>query len=83
MVNTDDGYDLLLSNKEKLAIEIAKIKSQHDMTTLEAIVLFCEVNECDILDIVPAISRTLREEIYEDAVKNRLILEDTKVSKLL
>lgn len=50
------------------------------MNTIDAIVYFCEQNECDVSEIVTALDRTLKEELWEDALSERYIIAKKKGS---
>lgn len=66
--------EITLSNKEKFSLELSRIKVQHNLNTIDAIIFFCDQNECDVVEIVSAIDRTIKEELWEDALKERYIL---------
>jgi hypothetical protein len=72
--------EITLSNKEKFALEISRIKRNHNLNTIDAIVFFCEENECDIMDIIPVIDVRLKEEMWNVAIENRYILEKKQPS---
>lgn len=66
--------DIVLSNKQKFSLEIARLRSKHNIDTLEAIMLFVENNDCDILDVVPVIDRSIKEKLWEAFKKDRYVL---------
>lgn len=67
--------EITLTNKEKFALEISRIKINNNFNTIDAIIYFCEKNECDVLDIISVIDRRLKEEIWEAALEDRYILD--------
>ncbi len=68
--------DIVLSNKQKFTLEISRLSSNHSVSTLEAIMMFIEQNECDVLDIVPVIDRSIKEQLWECAKEERYILHE-------
>jgi hypothetical protein len=67
--------EITLSNSERFSLDVIRIKKDHNCTTIEAIVEFCEINQCEYQDVINAnlIDRNLKELIWEDAVKQRQV----------
>ena len=68
--------DIILTNKQKFSLEISRLSALHDIDTLEAIMMFIEVNECDVLDIVPVIDRSISEKLWESFKDQRYVLNE-------
>jgi len=50
--------------------EISVICSEHSMTYIDAVLSYCEDNDLDVEEILPLISRPLKERIKVDASNN-------------
>lgn len=68
--------DIVLTNKQKFSLEIARLSSTHGIDTLEAIMMFVEINECDVMDIVPVIDRSVKEKLWECFKDSRAVLNE-------
>lgn len=76
-------HEITLSNKEKFALEISRIKKKHSLSSFDAILHFCEENECDVEDILAMLDRTTKEELKQDAIKENRVQQkyiDTRAS---
>jgi hypothetical protein len=74
--------DINLTNKQKFTLEIARLSQIHGLNTLDSILYFCEINDCDVLDIVPVVDRSIKDMLFENYKDRREIKQEFIVSKL-
>ena len=58
--------------------EITNIVNRDNITVIEALSHFCEEKNIDVQDVAQLISPSLKQQMYEEAVKLRMI-KDTEI----
>jgi len=58
---------------EKFEEIIGGIRATKQISTLEAILDYCEVNEVEVLEIVDLITDVMREDIFASCVEKNLV----------
>lgn len=53
-------------NSSQFSIHIEELAIKKNLTLLEAIILFCEENYIDVIEVVPLISPTLRDKLQQN-----------------
>lgn len=53
-------------NSTQFSIHIEELAIKKNLTLLEAIILFCEENYIDVIEVVPLIGPTLRDKLQQN-----------------
>lgn len=56
----------MFMNSSQFSIHIEELAIKKNLTLLEAIILFCEENYIDVIEVVPLISPTLRDKLQQN-----------------
>ena len=56
----------MFMNSTQFSIHIEELAIKKNLTLLEAIILFCEENYIDVIEVVPLIGPTLRDKLQQN-----------------
>lgn len=65
-----------------LSNEIEELSSKLNMSTIDAIVHYCEINKVEIDAIVPLLSKKIKGKVHREAVQLRMVKDESKSQKL-
>lgn len=72
--------DKFFTNTTEFSIHIENIAKENDMTHLEALTFFCEETGAEYEAAASLISSTLKQKIYDEAVKQYAMPKQTAVT---
>lgn len=71
--------DKFFSSVSEFSIHIENLASQKDISHLDALTLFCEETGAEYEDAAALVSTTLKQKIYEEAIKQYAMPKMTAV----
>lgn len=80
MTETDNETPRYFDNMSQFSIHIEEIARENDMSHLEALAFFCEETGAEYESAAALVSPTLKQRIYEEAIKQYAMPKMTAVT---